>query len=207
MELFQSQTYSNRQRLGFPGFPLPVTTTVDDSLGQRTKIYPSLQDSAETAFVARGRPRARHIPLGKVFHFARPPHQTGRKCAKLSPFLQRCRKCLLATRPTRVTQPRPGLCVTLFGDPLSPRGHTFANKVGAQKFPGAQSPFNSLQYATHRHPYFFPSSALLYRKTASITMALIKIHCGLWDQQSRYLGHTNDQTQLCVVGSWYARIS
>ena len=41
---------------GFPGFPLPVTTTVDDSLGQRTKIYPSLQDSAETAFVARGSP-------------------------------------------------------------------------------------------------------------------------------------------------------
>ena len=40
-------------------------TMADDSLGQRTKI----RDSGETAIVARGKPRARHIPLEKVFHF------------------------------------------------------------------------------------------------------------------------------------------
>ena len=60
---------------GFPNvswFFRDVTTirVFDDSLGQRTKIH---QDSMETAFLARegrGKPRARHIPLGKVFHFA-----------------------------------------------------------------------------------------------------------------------------------------
>ena len=45
-------------------------TMADDSLGQRTKIPPNLRDSGETAIVARGKPRARHIPLGKVFLFA-----------------------------------------------------------------------------------------------------------------------------------------
>ena len=58
--------FSNVSSLGFPIFP-PVMTMSDDSLGQRTKIPPNLRDSGETAIVARGKPRARHIPLGKVF--------------------------------------------------------------------------------------------------------------------------------------------
>ena len=126
--------FSNVSLRGFPNLSLffylfPMTTMADESHGQRTKIHPSLWNLVETAIVARGKPRACHIPLGKLFHFA--TNSTGR-CAGLYD---------VASGPMRVTQPWPRFRCDLFRRSSFSPGHTFTNKVGVQKSP-EREPFH-----------------------------------------------------------------